>query len=138
MTSPRLPRVASVAAHMAGYTMSALLESSKKVLLDELQYPWKTRCIKESSTSYKAKTTRIQGYTELSGYICINRKWCDHHASVKCEQTIGRSMFYHYRRTCNYRIALGERTSVYRGTQSCRRSACGPNDHLKERSSSCR
>ena len=43
-----------------------------------------------------------------------------------------------HRRTSNYWIVLGEKTSVYRGTRGSRRSACGPNENLKERLSSCR
>ena len=43
-----------------------------------------------------------------------------------------------YHRTSNYSIASGERTSVYRGTRGSRRSASGPNESLKEPSSSCR
>ena len=42
-----------------------------------------------------------------------------------------------YRRTCNYWIALGGKTSVYSGTQGWRRCACGPNENLKEWLSSC-
>ena len=36
------------------------------------------------------------------------------------------------RRTSNHWIAWGEKTSVYRGTRGSRRSACGPNENLKE------
>ena len=43
-----------------------------------------------------------------------------------------------YRRTSNYWIALGEKTSVYRGTRGSRRSTFGRNENLKERLSSCR
>ena len=38
--------------------------------------------------------------------------------------------------TFHYWIALGEKTSVYRGTQGSRRCACGPNENLNERLSS--
>ena len=38
-----------------------------------------------------------------------------------------------YRRTSNHWIVLGEKLSVYRGTRGSRRSACGPNENLKER-----
>ena len=36
-------------------------------------------------------------------------------------------------RNPNYRIALYQKTSVYRGTPGSRQSACGPNENLKER-----
>ena len=41
-----------------------------------------------------------------------------------------------YRRTSHYCIALSENTSVYRGTYGSRRSACGPNENVKEQFSS--
>ena len=44
---------------------------------------------------------------------------------------------YMYRRTSNYWIAWGEKRSVYRGTQGSTRSACGPNENLKERLNFC-
>ena len=37
------------------------------------------------------------------------------------------------RRTANYGIALGEKTSVYMGTGGSRRSVCVPNENLNER-----
>ena len=43
-----------------------------------------------------------------------------------------------YRGTYNYWIALGGKTSVYRGTLGSRWSACGPIEYLKEPLSSCR
>ena len=43
-----------------------------------------------------------------------------------------------YCRASNYCIAMGEKTSVYRGTRGSRRSACGPNENLKDWLSSCR
>ena len=43
-----------------------------------------------------------------------------------------------YRRTSNYWIVSGKKTSVYRGTWGSRRSACGPNENLLERLSFCR
>ena len=43
-----------------------------------------------------------------------------------------------YRRTSNYWIVLGKKSSVYRGTRGSRRSDCGPNENLKARLSSCR
>ena len=43
-----------------------------------------------------------------------------------------------YGMTSNYWNALGEKSSVSRGTWGSRRSACGPNEYLKERLSSCR
>ena len=43
-----------------------------------------------------------------------------------------------YRRTSNYWIVSGKKTSVYRGSRGSRRSACGPNENLKERLSICR
>ena len=42
-----------------------------------------------------------------------------------------------YRRISNYWIASGEKTSVYRGTGGSRRSACGSNENMKVRLSSC-
>ena len=44
---------------------------------------------------------------------------------------------FEYRRISNYWIALDQKTSVYRGTQGHRGSACVPNENLKERLSSC-
>ena len=43
-----------------------------------------------------------------------------------------------HRRTSNYWIASGEKTSVYRGTLGSPRSVLGPNEILKEQLSFCR
>ena len=120
----------------------------RRHVLHRAKFPsssWSCQCLWGCGTVVKKnKKIKKHTHTALRIYkVMFRLAWPDPTVSVasktvRCsEGSLHRSLLYQslpaYRRTSNNWIALGEKTSVYRGTQGSRRFACGPNENLIER-----